>query len=100
MDENCHVEPVQKEATAVERQTQRTALLAVQGLGCPNCSARVRNSLLALHGVTGAYVDHQIGSAEVAFNPDLVSLPLLIVAVSQAGNDGRHEYRALAVRTW
>jgi copper chaperone CopZ len=100
MDEKCHVEPIQKEATVVERQTQQTALLAVQGLGCPNCSARVRNSLLSLHGVTEAYVDHQFGSAQVAFNPELVSLPLLTAAVAQAGNDGRHEYRALAVKTW
>jgi copper chaperone CopZ len=100
MDQNCHVEPVNKEVTAGELQTQRTALLAVQGLGCPNCSARVRNSLLSLHGVTEAHVDHQFGSAQVAFNPDLVSLPLLIAAVAQAGNDGRHEYRALTVKTW
>jgi copper chaperone CopZ len=100
MAENCHVEPVHKDATAVELQMQRSALLAVQGLGCPNCSARVRNSLLSLHGVTEAYVDHQSGSAQVAFNPDLVSLPLLSAAVAQAGGDGRHEYRALVVKSW
>jgi copper chaperone CopZ len=100
MDQNCHVEPVHKEATATELQSQQIALLAVQGLGCPNCSARVRNRLLLLHGVTEAYVDHQIGRAQVAFNPRLVSLPLMIAAVAEAGNDGRHEYRALAMKTW
>ncbi|MBM2848780.1 MAG: heavy metal translocating P-type ATPase [Anaerolineales bacterium] len=94
MDENCHVEPLQKTATAEEQQTTTSALLAVWGMGCPNCAARVRNSLISLKGVVDAEVDHTIGMAEVVFNPSLTAIPALIEAVARAGGDGRHEYRA------
>lgn len=94
MDDNCHVEPVQKIASAEERQLVETALLAVWGMGCPNCAARVRNKLLTLNGVVNAYVDHAKGLAAIAYNPDLATVDLLISAVTLAGNDGRHEYGA------
>ena len=94
MNSNCHVDAIQKTATAEEQQTITSALLAVQGMGCPNCAARVRNSLLSLKGVVDAEVDHTIGMAEVVFNPNLTTTPALIEAVARAGGDGRHEYRA------
>ena len=94
MDENCHVEPIRKTATSDEQQTVTTALLTVWGMGCPNCAARVRNSLIALTGVVEAYVDHTAAMAQVNFNPNLTNLPALVEAVAQAGGDGRHEYRA------
>jgi len=95
MDENCHVEPLQKIATVEEQQATALIMLGVQGMGCPNCAARVRNSLLRLKGVTEADVDHLTGTADVEFNPNLVAVPALLEAVAQAGNDGRHQYRAL-----
>lgn len=94
MDENCHVEPVQKIATAEEQRATSVILLGVQGMGCPNCAARVRNSLLGLTGVTEADVDHITGTADVEFNPNLVAIPALFEAIARAGNDGRHQYRA------
>lgn len=94
MDENCHVEPVQKIATAEEQQATTLMMLGVQGMGCPNCAARVRNSLLGLRGVTEADVDHITGTADVEFNPNLVAIPALFEAIEHAGNDGRHRYRA------
>ena len=94
MDDNCHVDLIQKTATAEEQETATTAVLAVWGMGCPNCAARVRNSLIALTGVVEAYVDHTAGMAQVNFNPNLTSLPALVEAVAQAGGDGRHEYQA------
>ena len=94
MDENCHVDPIQKTATSDEQQTVTTALLAVWGMGCPNCAARVRNSLIALTGVVEAYVDHTAGMAQVNYNPNLTNLPALVEAVARAGGDGRHNYRA------
>ncbi|HLF26743.1 MAG TPA: heavy-metal-associated domain-containing protein [Anaerolineae bacterium] len=94
MDENCHVEPLQKVATTDERSNTTWTLLAVYGMGCPNCANRVRNSLISVRGVLEAYVDHTRGSADVAFNPNLVTIPALIRAVAEAGGDGRHEYRA------
>ncbi len=94
MDESCHVESVQKIATAEEQRTTALIMLGVQGMGCPNCAARVRNSLLGLTGVTEADVDHVTGTAHVEFNPNLVTIPALFEAVAHAGNDGRHQYRA------
>ncbi len=44
--------------------------------------------------MVSAYVDHTLGMAKVTFNPELVTVPLLIEAVARAGGDGRHEYRA------
>lgn len=91
MAENCHVDPIQKTATSDEQQTVTTALLAVwgtlaparnAGVGCPNCAARVRNSLIALTGVVEAYVDHTAGMAQVNFNPNLTSPPALVEAVA------------------
>ncbi len=94
MDESCHVEPVQKIATAEEQQATTMVLLGIQGLGCPNCAARVRNSLLGLTGVIEADVDHITGTADVEFNPKLVTNAALFDAVARAGNDGRHRYQA------
>lgn len=94
MDENCHVEPVQKIATVEEKQATVVTLLGVQGMGCPNCAARVRNSMLGLTGVIEADVDHITGTADVEFNPKLVTIAALFDAVARAGNDGRHRYQA------
>lgn len=99
MDENYHIEPLHKRVTAAEYHKTRLALLAVTGMGCPNCAARVRNSLIALHGVTNVLVDHITGNAQVTFNPDLIAFPALMEAVSQAGNDERHTYRAMTMNT-
>lgn len=95
MNDNCHVEPVQKTVTPEERKTVKRVLLTVQGMGCSNCAMRVRNSLVALKGVINADVDHATGTAEVEFNPHIVAIPALVGAVAQAGNDGRHAYSAI-----
>lgn len=95
MDSNCHVDAIQKTASAEERQTTTSALLAVRGMGCPNCAARVRNSLLSLIGVVEAQVLLELGMAHVTYNPNLTNSPALINAVAQAGGgDGRHTYHA------
>ncbi len=94
MSNDCHVEPLWKTATTEELQQVTSALLAVKGLGCPNCALRVRNSLLAVRGVVEAHVVHEIGVAEIVFNPSLTNVPALIEAVARAGNDGHHAYSA------
>ena len=96
MDKNCYVEPLQKTPTGEEQQTTTSVLLAVEGMGCPNCAARVRNSLLGLTGVVGAQVVLEAGMADVTYNPDLTDVAALIDAVVQAGADGRHKYHAQA----
>ena len=91
-DRNCYVEAIQKEPRAEELSHIERKWLAVRGMGCPNCSNRVRNSLLELDGVSAAQVDHRRGVAIVDFNPTMATVFDLVRAVSAAGGDGRHEY--------
>jgi copper chaperone CopZ len=93
---NCHVDAVEKVATAQERSTVMETRLAVWGMGCPNCSMRVRNALLQQSGVVDAHVDHLSGRALVSHNPDMVSIDALLTAVAGAGN-GHHQYRAAVI---
>jgi copper chaperone CopZ len=92
--EACHVEPTVKTATAAEQSQVETVVLAVWGMGCPNCAVRVRNCLLGVYGVLDADVVHTFGVAQVLFNPSLASPDQLVTAVAEAGGDGRHIYRA------
>lgn len=94
MDQNCHVEPMYKQASPEEIRQAKTALLAIGGMGCENCATRVRNSLLSLPGVYAADVHLKVGLVEIRFDSNVVSTLALEDAVSRAGNDGRHEYRA------
>ena len=94
MDENCHVEPINKTASIDQIRKADNALLAIWGMGCENCVARVRNSLLSLDGVYAVDVYLNIAMAEVRYDGNKVSTKTLVEAVSRAGNDGRHEYRA------
>ena len=95
MDENCYVEPIYKPTASAEQILNAdSALLAIWGMGCPNCATRVRNSLLALEGVYGVDVYLNMALAEVRYDGEKIPADRLVEAVSQAGGDGHHEYRA------
>ena len=95
MEENCYVEPIYKETVSTEKmQKADRATLIVEGMGCQNCATRVRNSLLSLESVYGVDVYLNFALAEISYDSKKVSTDQLIAAVSRAGNDGRHEYRA------
>lgn len=95
MDERCDVEPIYKNVPSAEELKQADhATLAVWGMGCENCATRVRNSLLSLDGVYGVDIYLNMALAEVSYNGKKLSADRLISAVSGAGNDGRHHYRA------
>jgi copper chaperone CopZ len=94
MDENCYVEPIYRTSSAEQIQNADNATLAVWGMGCENCVTRVRNSLLALEGVYGVDVYLNMALAEVRYNQEKISAQQLVEAVSAAGNDGHHHYRA------
>lgn len=94
MDENCYVEPIYKTASADQIQKADIATLAVWGMGCENCVTRVRNRLLSLEGVFGVDVYLNMALAEVRYDRNKISAMELVNAVSRAGNDGRHHYRA------
>lgn len=98
MEDNCYVEPIHKTiASADEIIKGDNATLAVWGMGCENCATRVRNNLLSLDGVYGVDVYLNMALAEVSYDSNKVSASELVSAVSRAGNDGRHEYRAQLV---
>lgn len=63
VNENCQVEPIQKIVTDEERQKVELAFLTVWGIGCPNCTESVRNSLLQLNGVANDEVYNITGIA-------------------------------------
>jgi copper chaperone len=77
-----------------ELQNARQVTLAVSGMGCPNCANRVHNQLISLEGVYGVDVYLHMALAVVIFDQNKISPSQLINAVTEAGNDGRHEYRA------
>ena len=98
MEKNCHVEPVRKITASVERiERADHATLAVRGMGCENCATRVRNSLISLDGVYGVDVFLNLALAEITYDNSRVAIAELVEAVSRAGNDGRHEYRAASI---
>lgn len=97
MDKECHVDVIHKSPSIEERREQAVALLAVEGLGCPNCVLRVRNGLLQLYGVISADIDLEVGQARVVYNPRLVDPKHLPHAVAAAGAAARHEYRAYVI---
>ena len=94
MEDICHVAALEKTPTGEEMQDAQTAYLTVWGMRCPNCALRVRNSLLSLHGVLNATVNHTLGLAEVVFNPRLSNTSALVDAVARCGGDGHHSYGA------
>jgi len=97
MNRECHVDAVDKSPSIEERQEQAVALLAVEGMGCPNCVLRVRNGLLQVYGVVSADVDLDTGRARVVYNPLLVQPKCLPRAVADAGAAARHDYRAYLI---
>ena len=94
MNDTCHVEPIHKTALDHVIQSADRILLSISGMGCQNCAARVRNSLLLLDGVYDAVVMLNLRMAEIYFDEKKVSTDALIRAVAGAGNDDRHRYLA------
>ena len=99
MEHDCHVEPIQKVASADEQEQIELVLLAVWGMGCPNCANRVRNSVLSIYGVTATYVDHAAGIAQISYNPNFVKIDSLISAIRWAGRGSKYAYGARLLAT-
>lgn len=97
MHEQCQVIPLEKTVTPESLSEAHRAFLAIWGMGCVNCANRVRNSLLGLDGVVSTQIDLERGLAYVDYLPTQTGLYDLILAVSSAGNDGQHSYRAVVI---
>lgn len=96
-DTDCHVNPLEVQAEPEALQLADTIFLAVGGLGCPNCAARVRNELLRTDGVLAAELSHESSLARVWYHADRVTSPELCRAVARAAGGTHHDYRAVPV---
>ncbi|MFQ5614100.1 MAG: heavy-metal-associated domain-containing protein [Anaerolineae bacterium] len=92
--ENCHVEPLEKPLDRAALSKAVAAYLGVSGMGCPRCATRVRNGLLRPDGVLLADVYLERGLALAFYDPEQITISELLLAVTAAGDDGRHRYRA------
>lgn len=93
----CQVDAVRTSVDPAELERSHTAFLAVSGMGCPTCAARVRNALVLTEGVVEAEVDHRYGVAAVSYLPELVAVDTLVRSVAAASIGTHHEYRALPI---
>jgi len=96
-DSNCHVELIHKPFDEKDVASISKARLSVSGMGCPNCVIRVRNAILQLDGVNWVDADLETGVIQVAYNAERISPAQFMPAVTAAGNDGRHNYRATLI---
>lgn len=96
--EKCHVEPIEKPLDEAALDSAQAAYLSVSGMGCPRCAMRVRNGLLILDGVLLADVNLERNIAATAYDPQRVTPEVLIRAVADAGNDGKHHYQAELIK--
>ena len=62
-----------------------TVELAVEGISCASCAARIEKALLAEPGVVRAAVNMATHHARVEYLPDIIGLPGLRKAVESAG---------------
>ncbi len=58
--------------------------LNIEGMMCPHCEARVRDTLLAIDGVMSAEVSHEKGTAVVTLSKD-IAVDVLVSAVEAQG---------------
>ena len=98
MEDNCHVDLYQKEVRAEDLEKAQVAFLSVTGMGCPRCALRVQNALNRLAGVYDAVVSLQLQTAEVYFDPQKVRSEDMVRAVSSAGDEQKHRYRAQVIQ--
>src|SRR3990172_10717518 len=90
------VERLEPSREAADRATHEARLL-IEGMGCPNCAARVHNALLSLTGVGAADVWLEPPAAVVRYDPDRVTVSQMLLAVWNAGVASHHQYHATAV---
>lgn len=76
--EPLHVLPLN---VATPESAPMTAHLAIEGMTCGGCAAKVRRALSALPGVAAATVDLAHHRAAVGYDPEAVTLEAMLRAV-------------------
>lgn len=96
----CQVTPMHATANEAQLAQASVLFLAVEGIGCPTCTQRVRNGLLHIQGVLDASVELESGLAKVWFDDGVVTPATVAADLPAAAGDARHNYtaRLLAVR--
>ena len=67
-----------------------TKTMTIDGMMCPHCEARVKNTLEAIDGVVSAEVNHKNGSAVLTLSEEVDNI-LLINKIQEQG------YKVLAI---
>lgn len=91
---DCRVHPVGVTSTAVG-PWRAAARMAIGGLHCDSCAARVEHEIRAVDGVVHAQVRRASGVATVLYDPARATQRDLLAAVVRAGGNGVHHYRGL-----
>ena len=68
----------------VKEKKQMETIIKIEGMMCPHCEARVKNTLEAIDGVTEAIVSHEKGEAIVKSDKE-ISLDTLKEIVEAQG---------------
>ncbi len=76
-----------QERTAVEPRTHVAATLAIQGMSCASCAARIEKGLKRIPGVTDASVNLATERASVTYDPTQATTNDLVAKVQQVGYD-------------
>ncbi|MBI3160093.1 MAG: heavy-metal-associated domain-containing protein [Chloroflexi bacterium] len=98
-NKGCYVAPHEKLPDTAAFDGALRAHLEVVGMGCINCAHRVRNGLLETDGVMWVQVSFKQGWAEVVYDPQRVTTPVLLDAVARIGRESSHNYEARLIAT-
>jgi copper chaperone CopZ len=74
-----------------EAQTINTqqAILAIAGMSCGHCAAKVEKALFSAEGVVSAAVSLESNSVKIAYDPDRTNINELKEAIRNAGYNPR-----------
>ncbi len=89
----CCVGPMEPKSAPHGRVTAGIRLV-IAGMGCPNCTMRVRNALLSVDGVADVHVKLVPSVSHVLYDGERVTTEQLLAAVAAAGEGTHHEYSA------
>lgn len=71
-----------------------TLSLRIQGMTCADCAETVERALAGERGVVSARVSWPLGSADVAYDPELTSENAILAAPVFTRAQGQHRFRA------
>ena len=80
--------PAATSTAAVDQAAGTKLTLAVTGMSCGACAAKIEAALKGIKGVNAAAVDHASGTAKVAFDASLTNADALLAAVKGLGKYG------------